>query len=63
MIYPIQQLQNIIDTHLAAIEKLKRLDNESYGAELFVEEEIKEREGYVAKLKQAISILLNSNNK
>jgi hypothetical protein len=61
-LYAIKCLQSIIGTHQKEIEILSKEDSESYGAVIpskyiFIEEEIKERQGYITQLKEAIKKL------
>ena len=57
MLYSIKILQNSINTHQAAIDKLEKADAESMGDMYFIEDEIKERKEYIRQLKEAISVL------
>jgi hypothetical protein len=56
-LYAIKCLQSVIDTHQKEIERLCKEDGESYGATIFIEEEIKERKEYISQLKKATKLL------
>ena len=57
MIYAIQILQKVIDTHKAAIEKLNSFEHKTIGDEYWRINEIGERSLYIEHLSAAISVL------
>ena len=57
MLYPIKILQKAIDEHVKEISRLDNIETESYGAEIFRMAEIMERNEYIKKLTDAVSIL------
>ena len=61
MIYAIGILKKVIDSHYAAIFKLKNIESEMTCDDIFAEEEILEREGYIENLQKAILKLTNND--
>lgn len=57
MIYAIKILTDVIKTHNEAIKELNDMEHEMVSSMIFADEEIKEREGYIKQLTEAIEKL------
>ncbi len=58
MNYAIHLLQRVIKEHQIAIMMLESSQAESFGAQVFIDDEIKERKDYIEQLQIAIKKLL-----
>jgi hypothetical protein len=63
MIYAINILNNTIKEHKRIINQLNETDPELICNDFFMESEIKEREGYITNLQEAIKTLSCYENK
>jgi len=61
MIYAIKILTDVIKTHNEAIKELNDMEHEMVSSIIFADEEIKEREGYIKQLTEAIEKLSKTN--